>query len=171
MIQNVFVAALVLLFAGGPAHATEISKQEQLFRKAMVPDPKSEDGVRMLAPGDVIRAYMKSGHVRRKPDLGADYVDQRKFRKPATLFGHTLISIEEEYLTVYIGCCVNPGIGAVIEQNGDMTELETYLAANKCRLNYLTEAKSIMLDLNIPAKPGATYHHIRCRRDDITVNN
>jgi hypothetical protein len=167
MLKSSIAVVLLVFFGTAPATADKISKQEQLFRKAMVPAPDKDDGSRMLDPGSVIRAYIKSGHVRRKPDLGADYVDQRKFRKPATLFGHTLISIEEEYLTVYIGCCVNPGIGAVIQQNGEMAELEAYLAANKCRLNYLDDPKAIMADLKITPKPDATYHHIRCRQDDI----
>jgi hypothetical protein len=166
----ILLSCLLACLTAPLALAETISKQEQLFRKAMVPDSSEEgqrNGNRAIDPGKVIRAYIKSGHVRQKPDLAADYVDHRKFKKAATLFGHKLITIEEEYFVKFIGCCVNPGIGAIIEVNGSTAELDAYLAANKCRTDFPRGPEDTLKELKFKTRPGAIYHHVRCRQNDI----
>jgi hypothetical protein len=50
--------------------------------------PGIDSGTRVVESGVAIRAYINKGAVRRKPDQRADYVDYRRVRKPAKLFGH-----------------------------------------------------------------------------------
>lgn len=129
--------------------------------------PGTEEGTRALEPGIAIRAYIKSGHVSRKPDNAADYVDYRRLRKPTALFGHPLLVLEEEYMNQYIGCCVNPGIGMVIEVKGSTEALDAFLAANKCRKNWPSGPEDSLDKAGVKPKPDTTYVSITCRQNDM----
>jgi hypothetical protein len=163
--SGLLLAAMLAASAPGPAEAQDISPQETLLRQAMT--PSGEELERAVEPGAAIRAYIKSGHVRRKPDSAADYVDYRRLRKPSTLFGHPLMVLEEEYMTKYIGCCVNPGIGMVIEVHGSTEELDAFLTANKCRKNWPSGPEDSLDKAGVTPKQGASYISITCRQNDI----
>ncbi|NJM29738.1 MAG: hypothetical protein HC855_06230 [Rhizobiales bacterium] len=160
-----FLVALLTVLASLHSAAGDLSPQENLLRQAMTPTGKEFE--RALEPGAAIRAYIRSGHVRRKPDDAADYVDYRRLRKPATLFGHPLLVLEEEYMTQYIGCCVNPGIGLVIEVQGSTAALDAFLAANKCRRNWPSGPEDSLDKAGVKPKPDATYVSITCRQNDM----
>jgi hypothetical protein len=160
------VATLLFVWASSCASvAGDVAKPEELLRRAMSYDAKTK--ARQLETGTAIRAYIKAGYVKRKPDYSVDYNDLRKVLKPATLFGHKLTVLMEEYMSQYIGCCVSPGIGVVIEQKGDMTELESFLTSNKCSIATTASPEGNFGGLNIPSKPGAAYFEISCRERDI----
>jgi hypothetical protein len=150
---------------GGMAQAAAVSSLELTLRKAMIPGVDSD--TRVVDSGVAIRAYIDKGFVRRKPDQRADYVDYRRVRKPATLFGHKLVVLEEEYLTEFIVCCVNTGIGMVVEKTGSLAELDAFVLANRCSKRTSSEA-TISLELaGLKPKRGATYVSISCRARDL----
>jgi hypothetical protein len=163
--RKLLIALMILMSAGSAAQASEISSTEALLRRAMAPG--SEAGTRRVDSGVAIRAYIAKGLVRRKPDQRADYVDYRRVRKPAKLFGHKLIVIEEEYLTVFIGCCVNTGIGIVIEQVGSLDELDAFITANRCSKNGIYDPKESMKLAGVKPTANATYVSISCRENDL----
>jgi hypothetical protein len=142
-----------------------VSPLERTLRKAMTPGVES--GTRVVDSGVAIRAYIDKGFVRRAPDQRADYVDYRRVRKPATLFGHKLVVIEEEYLTKYIGCCVNTGIGVVVEKTGSLVELDAFVLANECSRREASEATYSLGLSGLKPKRGATYVSISCRENDL----
>jgi hypothetical protein len=163
---RIFVVCISMFALSTFGAAEEISKQEQLLRDAMSYDAKAN--VRKLDPGTVIRAYIKGGYVRRKPDYGVDYNDLREVRKPATLFGHKLHVLLEEYRgKTPVGCCVSPGIGMVIEQKGNLGALESFLTTNKCSIEGSDSPNGNFNGLDIPSTPGAAYFEISCRERDI----
>jgi hypothetical protein len=158
----VLVAAVVVSF-GGPARAAEVSPLETTLRKAMT---AGVDTPRVVDSGVAIRAYINKGFVRRAPDQRADYVDYRRVRKPATLFGHKLVVLEEEYLTEFIGCCVNTGLGVVVEKNGSLAELDAFVNANECTKREPSDAANSLELAGLKPKRGATYVSISCREKD-----
>jgi hypothetical protein len=88
-------------------------------------------------------------------------------RKSATLFGHKLMVLEEEYLVEFIGCCVNEGLGLVVEKNGSVTELETFAIANECAIKEPSDATYSLKLAGVKPKRGATYISISCKEKDL----
>lgn len=87
---------------------------------------------RLAEPGEAIRAYIKAGYVRLKSELRDDYTDYRVVQLPAKFFGQELLVIEEEYLSKFIGCCVNEGTGVILRVTADLAPLKAFAAANGC---------------------------------------
>ncbi len=158
----------VMLVTGSASHAAEVSEAETILRKAMMKGSTADQ--RQLESGTAIRALIKLGFVSRKPEPRADYVDYRQVRKPLTLFGHAVRVIEEEYLVQFIGCCVNTGLGLVIEKAGDISELDAFLKASQCRVNTPSGPEYTMEIVGLKPKPGSTYLEISCREHDFTVD-
>jgi hypothetical protein len=156
------VAALVSF----QSQAFAETKPESLFLKAMALAPSGTE--RMGDSGAAIRAYITAKLVHRKPDDQRDYIDSRRLLKPATLMGHDLVIIEEEYRwKQYVGCCVSPGVGAVIQQRGDMTALQAYLTTNKCGIVAMENARDGLADYGVTMIAGANYWQISCRERDL----
>ena len=87
---------------------------------------------RLAEPGEAIRAYIKAGYLRLKPEQRDDYTDYRVVQLPAKFFGQELLVIEEEYLSKFIGCCVNEGVGVILRVTADLAPLKEFAAANGC---------------------------------------
>jgi hypothetical protein len=163
VVLTVFVFALVVGSGFGLAEDAP-SAQEQLLRQSMSIGTKPDErGLESAAP---IKAYIQSGHVSRKP-VRADYVDYRKFKKPAFLFGQKIVVIEEEYFDVFIGCCVNHGIGVTVEVTGDDSDLRAFAASNKCQVNGIFDPKDALDLAGVSAVAGKTYMRISCRENDL----
>jgi hypothetical protein len=142
---------------------------EALLLQAMQLAPSGD--ARNLDSGIAIRAYIKAKLVHRKPDDQRDYIDSRRLLKPSTLFGHDLLIIEEEYAgQTYLGCCVSPGVGAVIKQTGTLTGLEEFAKANKCGLAALPNEPNGLKDYGVKMISGANYWQISCRERDLQAN-
>ncbi len=161
------VFAILIALAMAPhAGAAEMSDAEKILQGAMTPG--TGDNQRKIDSGVAIRALIKHGYLPRKPEPRADYVDYRLLRKPLALFGHPVLVIEEEYLSTYIGCCVNPGIGLIIEKAGNTTKLDAFLSSNKCSANSPLGPEYAMDLVGLKPNSDATYISISCRAWNLT---
>ncbi len=117
--------------------------------------------------GKAIRAYMRDGYVGKKPDRRADYTDYYVLKKPATIMGHDLLLIEEEYMSRYIGCCVSPGAGVTVKINGSAINLEKFAQKNACRLSKFSDLRQQLQNVGIVANfPAGHYASLSCRERD-----
>ena len=119
--------------------------------------------------GKAIRAYMNKGYIDKKPTVyRADYVDYYVLKKPAYVLGHELKVIEEEYMSEYVGCCVNEGVGVVLKLTGSMQKLENFAQKNKCvvePIDYDYYYESLGIVNAIPEK--GVFVEMSCRANDI----
>jgi hypothetical protein len=163
---SLVITVLLLVLSASISHAQKPVSPEMVLTQAMT---RLDDEKRVMSSGVAIEKLAKMGFLPIKPDQRADYVDYRRLRKPLNLFGHKVVVIEEEYLTQYIGCCVNPGLGLVIETNGAMGDLNAFLVPNKCHKKTGSDydpTYSLKL-AGVKPKADATYVIISCRQDDL----
>jgi hypothetical protein len=75
--------------------------------------------------------------------------------------------MEEEYMTRFIGCCVNAGMGVSVRIRGSADELEEFAEKNGCRfsddVNLQEELDRLGIDYKVP--PGR-YATLSCRERD-----
>lgn len=122
---------------------------------------------RLAEPGDAVRAYIKAGYVRLKPELREDYTDFRVVRLSAKLFGQELLVIEEEYLTKFIGCCVSEGIGVILRVTADLASLKAFASANGCSVgNDRADIVATLQKLKVKSVDGELVS-MSCRTRDI----
>jgi hypothetical protein len=159
------IFGLVFVLTAAVGSAAELSPQEKLLLGAMTLR-SSDPYAREVGSGEAIGALIKSGHVKRKPFQRADYVDYWPLKKSVTFFGHKVLLLEEEYLVEFIGCCVNVGIGMVIEETGDTSELESFAKANQCRKEGEDYWKGSLENAGLKPKAGVKYSYISCREKD-----
>jgi hypothetical protein len=126
----------------------------------------AQTGERIGDSGAAIRAYIQAGYLRAKPEKRLEYTDYRILRRPARLLGHELVLIEEEYLTRFIGCCVNAGVGAVLRASADTSAIEAFAAANGCST---AKGRDVIATLeSVGVKPAqGEYLQLSCRERDI----
>jgi len=118
--------------------------------------------------GKAIQAYMKQGIVNKKPNASIDYTDYYLVNKPASFMGHELLTIEEEYMTQYIGCCVSPGVGLSLRIVGDTKKLESFAQDNGCSLTKQFNLEKELGYLGIDAKSNeGEFALLSCRERDI----
>jgi len=119
--------------------------------------------------GKAIRAYMNKGYIDKKPTVyRADYVDYYVLKKPAYILGHELKVIEEEYMSEYVGCCVNEGVGVVLKLTGSMQKLENFARKNKCLvepIDYSYYYERLGIVSTTPEK--GVFVEMSCRVNDI----
>ncbi|WP_201532984.1 hypothetical protein [Psychrobacter ciconiae] len=118
--------------------------------------------------GAAIRSYKKLNFIKNTPDLRYDYTDNYLLRKPASLLGHDLKIIEEEYMGRYIGCCVSEGVGAVIRQQDSLSRLNSFAKKNRCsieRVNFDDYLRAF--GIKNPNPPRGNYYSISCRDRDL----
>lgn len=117
--------------------------------------------------GKAIQAYMREGVVNKKPNERADYTDYYIVKKPATFMGHELVVIEEEYMSKYVGCCVNPGAGITVKVNGSPKNLEKFADKNKCSFADKVDVQGEMSRFGIRATfSKGRYASLSCREND-----
>jgi len=163
---------LALALCGPPAAAAPESAQiedRQLEQSLVLAMTRVAGSWERLYGSDVpIRDYAKHGFLPLKPDRREDYVDFRAFRKPAHLLGASLVTIEEEYQTKFIGCCVNAGVGAVVKSDAGLEKLKRFAAQNACSINedpkFVAERLSPM---HVKMAAGGGYAAISCRERDV----
>lgn len=120
-----------------------------------------------LEAGPAIRQFIAAGYVDRRPTRRMDYTDYRVLKWPFQFLGQNLLVIEEEYMTQYVGCCVDEGSGAIVRLNGDRSELTAFAAANKCRLTTeQSDIRSRLAELGLGREQGE-FARLSCRERDI----
>lgn len=165
-------AVLLGLFAvalcGGAAAAGNPDLETGLM-KAMKFDKASEK--RLGSSGKAIQAYMKAGYVNPRPNGRADYTDYYLLNKPASLFGHPLVVIEEEYMTRYAGCCVSKGIGVTVSVAGSLGALKKFAAENRCTVEENIDPGKELRSFGIKnTLPKGKYASLSCRVRDAEQN-
>lgn len=125
-------------------------------------------GERVAPSGPALQAYIQAGYLDLKPSVRADYTDYRLLKKPAPFMGQRLVMVEEEYMTQYIGCCVDEGVGAVVRVGGSTAAMEAFAKANACRFepDYDPEQALTANRLGIGLPPGK-YARLSCRERDV----
>ncbi len=157
--------------AGAPqaqaAHSenTLDARLEQGLLQALRLDRARQD--RAAPSGPAIQAYIQAGYLELKPTVRADYTDYRLLKRPAHLLGHELLLVEEEYMTQYVGCCVNHGVGAVLRLHGDAGALQRFAQDNGCRVSLPFDAKEELSWTGLPLDwPKGDYARLSCRERD-----
>lgn len=133
---------------------------------AMTIDPETNE--RVGDSGETIQAYIKNGSLGKSPNVRADYTDYWEIKDQADFMGHTLVVIEEEYMSKYIGCCVSPGIGVTVRINHEISELKDFAKKNKCSFTSLNQLEfdSEFGFVGIKASKDEKYASLSCRERD-----
>lgn len=118
--------------------------------------------------GEAIQAYIKNGLLGKAPNMRIDYTDYWGLKGHADFMGHTLVVIEEEYMSAYIGCCVSPGIGITVKINQDVADLKEFASINKCSLDLMdqSELNAEFESLGIKSPGKGRYATLSCRERD-----
>ena len=148
---------------GKPGVTPSAPALEEMLRGAMTYDAAKD--ARTIESGVAVRAFARAGLVPLKPNRRLDYTDYRAFRKPASLFGQELVVLEEEYPSRYIGCCVSPGIGAIVKVGAGFDQLERFAAASRCKISRDKDILDTLRMLGL-ATGSAAYASISCRERD-----
>lgn len=129
---------------------------------------KSGGNERMADSGKAIQAYIKTGLLDKKPAGRSDYTDFHILKQPTSLMGHKLIVIEEEYMSEYIGCCVSPGIGVIVETVDGGENLTEFARKNGCSVEEHVNLEQELSGLDIKnLLPTGDFTSLSCRERDI----
>ncbi|QQP96758.1 hypothetical protein [Lysobacter enzymogenes] len=122
---------------------------------------------RVAPSGPALQGYIQAGYFGLKPDVRADYTDYRLLKRPAPFMGQSLVLVEEEYMSQYIGCCVDEGVSAVVRVSGSTAKLEAFAKANACRFEpkYDPAEELTGRNLGISLPPG-NYARLSCHEND-----
>lgn len=163
-----------LIESGFPAHvANELSPFGDAFPKVIESQLldalrlKAGTSQRLAKPGVAIQYYVKYGLINRKPNARMDYTDYYLLNKPVNLMGHELVMIENEYVTRWIGCCPNPGLGVTVRTLGSTGNLQSFANANRCKFspNANLQQELNAVNLRYPVSRG-NYASLSCREHD-----
>lgn len=158
--------ALALLIATSPlASAQDAKAMESGLIDALRYDAERQE--RVAPSGPALQAYIRAGYLDAKPGARADYTDYRLLKKPATLMGHTLVVIEEEYMTAYIGCCVSEGVGVTVRLDGNAGKLKAFAKDNACSYSETDDPGAELRRFDIVNDlPKGKYASLSCRERD-----
>lgn len=120
--------------------------------------------------GKAIQSYIKKGYLRKKPNLRFDYVDYWVLTRSTKFLGHRLMVIEEEYMSKYVGCCVSPGVGAILKIHGNMSSLKRFARKNGCSINAKSDVRKILRDFKVNLNKRSKYVSLSCRERDIPTD-
>ncbi|QQZ31098.1 SH3 domain-containing protein (plasmid) [Thiothrix subterranea] len=128
---------------------------------------KSGGNERMADSGKAIQAYMKAGLLDKKPAGRSDYTDFYILKQPASFMGHKLVVIEEEYMSEYIGCCVSPGAGVIVEAAASVENLAAFASKNGCSVEEHVNLEQELSGLDVKL-PTGDFTSLSCRERDIS---
>ena len=149
------LAALLLhTFAFSEAKADVQS--EQILNRAL--SGASGSKVRQVDRGEAIRALASQGLVSLAPDLRADYTDYRLVSGRLQFLDHPVVIVIEEYLTEWMGCCPNPGIGVIIKGPVNEGRLQSFAQTNSCEIGSYTWIVEDFAELD----QSAQYNSLHC---------
>lgn len=159
-------ATLALLIATSPLASAQGGKaMESGLIDALRFDAKRHE--RVAPSGPALQAYIRAGYLDARPSARADYTDYRLMKKPATLMGHTLVVIEEEYMTAYVGCCVSEGVGVTVRLDGSAGNLKAFAKDNACTYSEIDDPGAELKSFDIVNDlPKGKYASLSCRERD-----
>ena len=162
------MSVLITLLLPSAVIAQNTTLEQGLLTSMSVVTDSENNLHRNDSSGQAIQAYMRQNYINKKPNFRFDYTDYYLLNKPALLLGHELKVIEEEYMSAYIGCCVSPGVGAVIRQKGSLDRLKDFAKKNRCSIEPIN-FNDYLKDLNIrrPNAPSGNYYAISCREREL----
>lgn len=165
-IKTLAAGALALFAVFAPlAVAQDGSALEAGLLDAMRYDARRME--RVAPSGPALQAYIRDGYVDLKPSVRADYTDYRLLKKPASLMGHPLVVIEEEYMTAYVGCCVSEGVGATVRIAGDTARLKAFAERNACGYQEGVDPGAELKRFGVANDlPKGRYASLSCRERD-----
>lgn len=134
MFKKLFLIAIFgAIFISNFSIAENKVNSETLLLKAF---QYSENGAnsRVVSSQIAYKALKKDGKIGKKPNMRVDYVDFYIPLKPIFILNYKIVTLEEEYMIEFKGCCVDNGIGAVIEINHSIKDLRNFALKNKCQL-------------------------------------
>jgi len=154
-----------MLFAAGTALCATSEDLEAELLIALRPAPSLK---RQENAGAVIRKYKAEGFIPFRPKR-IDYRDYYRLTKPAKVLGHELVLLEEEYMTKFIGCCVDEGAGVFVRLSGRATTLESFAKANKCRVETFDTEEEVRKSTGVTfSLPAGSYAALLCHARDET---
>lgn len=159
------LGSLLLAASGASAHAAADPGLESGLIQAL--HLKKGTTERVGTSGKAIAAYMREGYIGKHPEQRVDYTDYYLLKKPASFLGHTLVLIEEEYITHYIGCCVSPGAGVTVKVRGSTQTLQAFARAQRCTLTDPVDVQHELSEVAIQTRlPKGHYAALSCRERD-----
>ena len=124
-------------------------------------------GERVTPSGPALQAYIQAGYLDLKPSVRADYTDYRVLKKPAPFMGQSLVLVEEEYMSQYIGCCVDEGVSAVVRVAGSTAAMEKFAKANACTFQPKYDPAEELTGRNLGLSlPAGRYAKLSCHEND-----
>ena len=164
MFKRIIILALVSAFTA-PASASADLDLEKVLATAL--RLKKGTTGRLGEPREAIEAYISKGVISKKPEMRADYTDYYVVKTPASFIGHDLLIIKEEYMSTYVGCCVNPGLVIVVKVNGNPKSLHKFADTNKCFMEDNIDVQKELRGLSIKTTvPKGRYASLSCREMD-----
>lgn len=148
------------------AAATPIGQNNATPEKVMLKAMTIVDGdetYRAYDSGLAIQEFMKLGIVKKKPEARVDYYDMYAVHKPYKIMGHDLVEIGEEYMTQYVGCCVNENVTIIVKSNGDDEGIFQFAEQNKCKIDENYDIKQDTQYTKANLETSAKYIQIQCR--------
>lgn len=163
ILQRMITSSLLGMLSS-PSLAADAGLESQLTKALKI---KANGPDRQARSGPVILAYQRAGILNKKPDQRADYVDFYLLHKAASFMGHKLVLLEEEYMDNYVGCCVSPGLGLVLQTSGETMPLQDFAEKNACTLTLHADVFDRLKTYGIKHKLAkADYALLSCRERD-----
>jgi hypothetical protein len=164
MYKRVLLLALIAIHTAIAAAADDTVLENGLANALRLKPGTTE---RAGDSGKAIQAYMREGVVSKRPNERADYTDYYKVKQPASFMGHDLVVIEEEYMSKYMGCCVNPGAGIVVKLKGSPANLEKFAEENMCSFDDNVSLREGLRGVaNKATLRKGRYASLSCREND-----
>jgi hypothetical protein len=113
---------------------------------------------RQIDRGEAIRVLADHGLVSLIPDFRADYTDYRLVSGQLQFFDYPVVIVIEEYITEWMGCCPDPGIGVIIRGPVAETRLQSFAQTNSCQIGSYTWIVQDFAELD----QSAEYHSLHC---------
>ena len=161
--QGIAYAILVCVALAQPVWAASDRTLEKGFVDALRYDGSAH---RQARAGKAIRAYKAAGVLPQRPRR-QDYTDYYVVRKPTTFMGNPMVLMVEEYMSAYVGCCVNPGAGVYVRVTGSIDAMHDFARLNRCRVEEYPDRKALLVVVpaGLAMSPGR-YAALLCQESD-----
>lgn len=113
------------------------------------------------------KTLKQKGFLANKPTIArADYNDVYMLKKPYTFLGQKFVLLSDEYMSEYVGCCVNEGWGAVFAKTSDLKKIEQFAQKNQCKIEKM-QSNSEYYGYSLSKLGKAEYYELSCREGDV----